>query len=152
MSRVETTIHIDAPPERVWEVALDPDRLADWVTIHRGLRDVSRGNPREGFEMNQTLCLRGVNFHVRWELTECDAPKRALWEGRGPARSKAHTEYLLQAERGGTRFHYVNEFKAPLGPLGAVASRALVGGIPEREARQSLQRLKALLERSADHR
>ena len=29
---------------------------------------------------------------------------------------------------------------------------SLVGGIPEREARQSLQRLKALLERSADHR
>ena len=35
----------------------------------------------------------------------------------------------------------------PLGPLGALASRALVGGMPEREATHTLERLRALLER-----
>lgn len=99
--------------------------------------------------MNQTIHLRGVNFHVHWELTECEAPRRALWEGRGPARSKANIEYLLQPEDGGTRFHYRNQFTPPLGPLGAAASRALVGGISEREAHHSLARLKTLLERDA---
>ncbi|MGI8512503.1 MAG: hypothetical protein ACR2NH_07725, partial [Solirubrobacteraceae bacterium] len=65
----------------------------------------------------------------------------------GPARSKARTAYRLSADgNGGTRFDYENEFKAPLGPLGAAASRALVGGLPAREAKASLQRLKALLE------
>src|ERR1700736_5941162 len=116
MSIVDTEIQIDAPPEKVWEVAMDPQRLADWVTIHRGVDHISKGPLHEGFEMRQTLCLRGVNFHVRWELTECRAPSRALWEGRGPARSRAHTEYELRARDGGTRFHYRNEFKAPLGP------------------------------------
>ena len=66
--------------------------------------------------------------------------------GQGPARSRAHTEYLLSEQDGQTCFDYRNEFKAPLGPLGAVASRALVGGIPQREANRSLERLKALLE------
>ena len=94
--------------------------------------------------------MRGVNFRVRWELTECDAPTRALWEGRGPARSKAHIEYVLHPENGGTRFHYRNEFRAPLGPLGAAASRAIVGGIPTREAERSLERLKALIERNGE--
>jgi len=51
------------------------------------------------------------------------------------------------ARDGGTAFAYRNDFKAPLGPLGAVASRALVGGIPEREANRSLARLKELIER-----
>lgn len=148
MSVVDTEILIKAPPEKVWDVAMDPHRLRDWVTIHRGVKDISKGTPREGFEMNQTLCLRGVNFHVRWELAECRQPSHALWEGRGPARSRAHIEYLLRADDGGTRFHYRNEFKPPLGPLGAAASRALVGGIPEREARRSLERLKALVEGS----
>jgi hypothetical protein len=50
---------------------------------------------------------------------------------------------------GGTRFAYRNEFKAPLGPLGAVASRALVGGLPEREAKATLQNLKNLVEGEA---
>ena len=41
---------------------------------------------------------------------------------------------------------YRNEFKTPFGPLGSVASRVLVGGVPEHEANASLRKLKALLE------
>jgi uncharacterized protein YndB with AHSA1/START domain len=141
MSEVITSITIDAPPEKVWEVVMDPHRLEEWVTIHRKLNSASKD------EMDQTLHLRGVNFHVHWELEECDAPTHAVWRGRGPARSHAETEYRLTAVDGGTRFAYRNEFKAPLGPLGAVASRALVGGLPEREAHQSLRNLKSLVER-----
>jgi hypothetical protein len=98
--------------------------------------------------MDQTLCLRGANFKVHWTLTEHDPPNRATWEGRGPAGSYARTSYRL-AENGsgdGTHFEYENEFKAPGGFLGAAASKVLVGGVSEREARRSLQQLKALLE------
>ena len=59
-----------------------------------------------------------------------------MWKGRGPAHSHAETEYRLTAVDGGTRFAYRNVFKAPLGALGALASRALVGGLPEREAQR----------------
>src|SRR5689334_4974733 len=142
MSEVITAITIAAPPEKVWEIAMDPQRLGEWVTIHRKLNSASDG------EMEQTLCLRGVNFHVHWELDECDAPQHAMWKGRGPARSHAETEYRLTPIDSGTRFAYRNVFKAPLGPLGAIASRALVGGLPEREAQQSLRNLKALVEKS----
>jgi len=142
MSEVITSITIDAPPEDVWSVVMDPHRLAEWVTIHRKLNSASDG------EMVQTLHLRGVNFHVHWELEECEAPRRAVWKGRGPAHSRAETEYRLTPQDGGTRFAYRNVFKAPLGPLGALASRAIVGGLPEREAQQSLRNLKALLEKS----
>ena len=141
MSEVITSITIDAPPEKIWEVVMDPQRLGEWVTIHRKLNAASDG------EMDQTLCLRGVNFHVHWELADCSEPTHAVWKGRGPARSHAETEYRLTAVDGGTRFAYRNEFKAPLGPLGAVASRALVGGLPEREARESLRNLKQLIEK-----
>ena len=146
MALVSRTVQIDAPPEHVWEVVMDPRRLGEWVTIHRRLARWPEGPPHEGATMEQTLCLRGVSFRVAWRLTEVDAPRRAVWEGAGPARSRARTEYLLSAVAGGTRFHYRNEFRAPLGPLGAVASRALVGGIPEREASRTLERLKLLVE------
>jgi uncharacterized protein YndB with AHSA1/START domain len=148
VSEVVTSIHINAEPETVWALALDPERLADWVSIHRRLHDHSGGALRTGYEMDQTLCLRGVNFKVHWRLVTYDEPHRAEWHGRGPARSRAETEYRLTAVDGGTRFDYRNEFRAPLGPLGAVTSRALVGGLPRREADASLQRLKALAERS----
>src|SRR3954447_6657311 len=147
MSEVETSIDIAAPPEEVWAMAMDPDRLEDWVTIHRRLDDHSDGRLRKGYEMEQTLCLRGVNCKIHGGLVGCDPPCRAEWRGRGPARSHAETEYRLAAnDRGGTHFGYRNEFRAPLGPLRAIASRAIVGGLPRREADASLQRLKALVE------
>jgi uncharacterized protein YndB with AHSA1/START domain len=147
MTLVTASIDIDAPPERVYDAMLDPAHLKDWVTIHRRINRADDGAPREGFEMEQTLCLRGANFKVRWTLTEADKPDTATWEGRGPAHSYARTSYHLRArDGGGTRFDYENEFKAPGGFLGAAASKALMGGVPVREARRSLERLKAMLE------
>lgn len=146
MTVVTASIQIDAPPERVYDTMLDPGRLDEWVTIHRRVNRADGGKPHEGYEMEQTLCLRGANFKVRWTLTDADRPDHATWEGRGPAHSYARTSYRLTARDGGTQFDYENEFKAPGGLIGAAASRALMGGVPQREATRSLQRLKALLE------
>lgn len=146
MSTVATSIEIAASPRRVWQVAMDPTRLVDWVTIHRRLRDSDDGPPHVGMRMNQQIHLRGVSLDVHWTLVQCQPPHLAVWDGRGPARSRARTEYSLNEIDGGTRFDYRNEFHAPLGPLGALASRALVGGIPEREAHRTLERLKSILE------
>ena len=147
MSEVRTSIDIDAPPEAVFDVALDPRRLGDWVTIHRKLLSADPGPPRAGMAMHQRMSIRGAPFNVTWELVACERPTRAEWRGRGPARSRAETEYTLEAlPGGGTRFSYRNDFKAPLGPLGAVAGNALVGGVPEKEAVASLAALKRLME------
>lgn len=146
MSRVEVSIVIAAPADEVWEFAMDPQSTLDWVTIVRAVNDADDGPLREGFRMEQTLALRGVRFRVRWRLVELEAPSFARWEGRGPAHSTAIIEDRLTPQDDGTRFDYSNEFRAPFGPLGVVASRAVVGGMPEKEATASLRRLKAILE------
>jgi uncharacterized membrane protein len=144
---VTASIEIDAPREDVYDLVLDPACLKRWVTIHRRINSSDSGPPREGYEMDQTLHLRGANFKVHWTLTEADRPDRATWEGRGPAHSYARTSYVLKSVDGDkTRFEYENEFKPPGGFVGAAASRMLIGGVPEREATRSLQRLKALIE------
>jgi uncharacterized protein YndB with AHSA1/START domain len=149
VSRVTASIEIDAPPERVWEVVMDPALLEDWVTVHRRVEDVSDNPLEDGSTLEQTLCVRGVNFKVAWTVERAQRPKLAVWEGRGPARSRASTTYRLSPNGdGATRFDYENEFKPPLGPLGAAASRALMGGVPEREATKTLQALKRLVERN----
>ena len=149
MTLVTASIDIAAPRAKVFETMLDPAHLDEWVTIHRRVNRVDEGPPTRGYEMEQTLHLRGANFRVRWTLTEAERPRRATWEGRGPGGSYARTSYRLQkdADGDGTQFEYENEFKAPGGILGAAASRVIMGGVPEREANRSLSRLKALLER-----
>ena len=96
--------------------------------------------------MDQRIHLRGVSLEVHWTLIDVRSDELAVWEGRGPARSSARSEYVLRPERGGTRFDYRNEFRPPLGPVGAIVSRALVGGMPEREASRTLERLRTHLQ------
>lgn len=149
MSSVHVSISIEAPPKDVWDLIMDPKRLDEWVTIHRGVSNVSSDPTSEGAKMDQVMCMRGVKFKVHWTLAEVSAPSAALWEGKGPAGSKASIRYRVSGEDGGpTKFDYINDFSAPGGPLGSAASRIFVGGASEREAKESLSRLKKLLERS----
>lgn len=128
---------------------MDPFRLKDWVTIHRSVRDVSSHPLRRGSTMDQQLHLRGVTFRVHWTLVDVSAPKHAEWEGQGPAHSRARIRYDLSADGDdATVFDYTNEFTTPGGRLGTAASRMIVGAASEREASNSLARLKALLEQN----
>lgn len=145
MSAVRATIDLPADPQRVWDLIMDPHQLERWVTIHRQLLSADEGEPRKGFAMEQKMAIRGAPVTVSWELDELDPPRRATWQGAGPARATAFIEYALEEIPGGTRFHYTNDFTPPGGVLGRVASRALMGGVPDREAKASLERLRALL-------
>jgi uncharacterized membrane protein len=147
VSLVHVSIEIDAPLQRVWETIMNPSRLGDWVTIHRDVRCLTPDPLARGALMDQVLQIRGVSFKVHWELTEVRAPHMAQWIGHGPAHSEASIRYELAGDgRGPTRFQYTNEFRAPGGVLGNVASRVIVGGLSEREANNSLRALKRLLE------
>ena len=151
MSSVHVKIEIDAPIERVWETVIDPERLGEWVTIHRAISNVSAEPLREGGTMDQSMCIRGVTFKVHWRAARVNGPNLVVWEGHGPAHSIASIRYdLSENGNGGTVFDYYNDFTPPGGRLGSMASRFVVGAASEREARKSLERLKTLVESERD--
>jgi carbon monoxide dehydrogenase subunit G len=146
--KVARDITIDAAPEEVWKVLMDPQRLADWVSIHQKLKKAPSGLLNEGDQLTQCLRLMHKNFDVHWKVEQADKPHKAMWDGRGPLRSKAAVVYELKPDGdGGTRFHYENEFKAPMGTLGAFFADRGFARTSEREADKTLANLKSLLER-----
>ena len=147
--RLEREIELEAAPEAVYDLLMDPSRLGDWVTIHRRLRVASAAPLRAGSEMVQSLQLAGVPFDVHWTIATARRPSGVVWEGRGPAHSHARIAFGLSATAtGATRFAYANDFELPGGPLGRIATAVIAGThIPDREIDESLARLRALLER-----
>jgi uncharacterized protein YndB with AHSA1/START domain len=137
---------IAADPETVWDTVMDPAQLERWVTAHDSLEDAEAGPLEAGDEFTQRLRLAGRSFRVRWRVAEADRPRLAVWEGKGPGGSSAHVVYRLGPEDGGTRFEYENEFALPGGVLGRAAGGLLSAAPGGREARGSLERLRALLE------
>jgi carbon monoxide dehydrogenase subunit G len=145
--KVQRDITIGASPEEVWEVLMDPNRLKDWVSIHQKLKSAPDGILNEGDKLTQCLRLMHKNFDVKWEVEQARKPKKAVWQGRGPLRSKAAVVYELAPDgNGGTSFHYENEFKAPMGPLGSFFADHAFQRTSEREADRTLDKLKGLLE------
>ena len=143
MPVVHTSIDLDAPPEKVWEVVSDLDRTGDWVTIHRGFPE---GAPafHQGAEFKQTIEVAGASFDVTWQLADVREPELVEWNGVGPAGTKARSVYRLHAANGGTRFDYENEFTLPGGSVGEAVGSVL-DGRAKREADESLEKLRSIV-------
>ena len=145
--KVERNIQIDAPPQRVYDVVMDPGRLKDWVTIHHHLEDAPNGSLKKGSKLTQYLKLAGHKFKVHWTVVENDPCKRVVWEGRGPVASHARVTYEFgdSSDHECTDFSYTNEYDLPGGPLGRFASRT-VARVTQKELEKTLQKLKAITE------
>jgi len=143
--KVSRETHIAAPPQAVYDIVMDPQRLKDWVTIHQRLEGRPASPLKKGSTLTQCLKLAGKKFNVHWKVVENDPCQRVVWEGRGPVASRARVEYRFDANDGGTDFAYVNEYDLPGGPFGRVAGRA-VSRVTQKELDGSLQRLKQLVE------
>ena len=142
--KIERSIEIDAPPEDVYEIVMDPHRLGDWVTIHVGLHDPP-GDMDEGAELGQSIKVAGQRFKVQWRVVKADPPRSTRWEGRGPLGAKARVKYELEDRGDSTCFHYTNEYDFPGGPLGRLGAKAFER-TAGKEADRTLEKLKGLLE------
>lgn len=143
--RIQRSTRIEASPDDVYGLVMDPGRLDEWVSIHDSLPEAPDGELRSGSTLTQRLRIAGRCFTVRWKVTEVDRPRRVVWEGRGPVRTHARVVYELADRNGATRFSYLNEYELPGGAVGRLAGRG-VARTAEREMERSLDRLKELLE------
>jgi carbon monoxide dehydrogenase subunit G len=143
--RIDASVDVDAPPETVYGLVMDPRRLDEWVSIHDSLLEAPPGELERGSRLTQCLKVAGKRFKVSWRVVEDECPARVVWEGSGPIWTKARVIYEFGERDGGTRFSYVNEYELPGGAAGRVAGRA-VSRAANREMKRSLDRLKEIAE------
>lgn len=142
--KIERQVDLAVDPDEVYTLLMDPDRLGEWVTIHSGFENAP-DRLEQGSEMVQNLKVAGQRFSVNWKVTQDDRPSRVIWEGKGPAWTKARVVYDIEDRDGATHFSYLNEYQLPGGAAGRIAGRA-VSAAASREVERSLNRLKKLLE------
>lgn len=142
---VRESVTMDATPQELWEVLMDPRRLQEWVSAHRELGELPELPLTEGDSFKQKLGLGPASFWVEWDVVEARAPEFARWRGSGPGGSTAEVTYRLEAEDGsGVRFDYENDFDPPGGVIGRAAKKVVNAAAGQREARKSLRKLEAL--------
>lgn len=116
-TQLSTTIDIDAPPDRVWDVLADFASYAEWNPfIVRADGTAEPGN-RLHLRMQP---VRGRAVTVTPLVVEADRARRLRWRGRLGARwiFDAEHEFVLQAlDGGGTRLRQHEEIRGVLVPF-----------------------------------
>lgn len=148
MTRFELETIIQAPIERVYDLARDIDlharSMAD--TDERAVAGTTSGR----IGLGETVTWRARHFGITWSLTSvitvADAPTRFVDEQvRGPFANFRH-EHRFEAVRGGTRMTDTWQHEAPFGPIGWLADRLVL----ERHMRGLLETRNRALKAAAE--
>ncbi|GAA4078141.1 SRPBCC family protein [Nonomuraea soli] len=149
MPRFEITTAVAAPPQRVFAVSLE-------VEVHtasmagsgeRAIDGVTSGRLRLG----DTVTWQARHFGLRWRMTSVisayDPPGYFVDEQMsGPFKRWHHAHHFEPDGKGGTVMRDCVEFAAPLGPLGAIAERAVLNWYMPRLLRVRNEHVKAAAE------
>ncbi len=129
MTVIDLTTDIDAPIERVFDLARDLDLHASSMA-HTGEQAIA-GRTTGRVEVGDMVTWRARHFGLWWSLTSritaVEAPMRFEdVQERGPFAWFRH-EHRFEAHGGLTRMHDHWEHRSPLGPLGRLVDRGVLG-------------------------
>jgi ligand-binding SRPBCC domain-containing protein len=126
---IDLVTDIEAPVERVFDLARDLDLHAASLA-HTGERAVA-GRMTGRVDLGDTVTWRARHFGLWWSLTSritvVEAPVRFEdVQEHGPFAWFRH-EHQFETLAAGTRMHDRWEHRSPLGPLGRLVDRLILG-------------------------
>jgi uncharacterized protein YndB with AHSA1/START domain len=139
------TIHVEAPPERVWQVLADPSCYPHWVVGAKHLRGADHGFPEPGTRFHHAVGWGPLNVEDHTEVLEAAAPNRIVLRAKArPLGTARVTVEIIGDDRGGSRVTLVED-------AGDALTRLVFNPLTHLLVRgrntESLRRLKRLAER-----
>jgi len=120
---------IAAPPAAVFDASLDID--AHLASMEESGEKAVAGVTSGLIGLGETVTWRAKHFGITWKMTskitELERPLRFVDEQqRGPF-TRFHHEHIFEPTAAGTLMRDHIEFDAPLGPLGDLVERLVLG-------------------------
>ena len=144
MGVVEYSVWIDAAPEHVWGIYVDPTRVPDWQTGKPVVGDI-QGSPGEP---GSTYVSRRGPLAARTTVLTADVMRELVTMTDASFGLQFELTSLLSRRSGGTDLHLRAATRWPRG-LGLVGRIVELVILNPRQAHKELAALKALIEREA---
>ncbi len=146
MTRVERSIEINAPPEKVFDLLTDLNRLEEWATIAGDAEQLPPAPLAEGATWKHNVKVAGVQLEGDWRVVAIDRPRLVEYEATRSGGGSLKMRQSVSPTDGGSRVELEVDYELPWGVLGQAVDKLVVERGNEREADQSLQNLKDILE------
>jgi len=141
MPKIERSVAINAPIEKVFTYISDPTNELECIPGVMDIRDVT--GQEVGQRCGWTYKMMGISFKGESEVTECIPNERYVVKSTGGIVST--WTFTVKPEASGTRLNVVVEYEIPVPVLGKVAEQ-LVLRQNEREADLAMANIKKRLE------
>jgi len=149
MTRIEKTIEIKAPVEKVFAFVTDIDNFAKTQPPEMETEILSRdeGPPRVGFTAKVRAKAGGQVWEVEDEITELVENERYYGRQKGGALKKFEHTDLFEPTEGGTKWTSIMEYELPYSLLGKIIDKLKVRKDMEKAMDYSVKKTKELLEK-----
>ena len=144
MSRVEKSIRINAPPDKVFQFAAD---YQNWEAFFEGLSDAKPTTEKtwgNGSRFVYKATMMGLPASVGTEIHSF--VENEGWRGKSFKGLEHKTQWIFERVGAGTEFTFVVDDKMPIPVLGDMLDRMFVKREWEGIVEKSLQNLKGILE------
>jgi len=145
--RIEKSVEIKAPPDKVWEM-LAFDKAVEWMEGWKNVKYTSEvSTPEDKYKVGASA---HITEHVKYdfEITESLKNEKIVWHSAGarakPSMIRSHT---LKPTETGTMVTTVFDYTSPFSVLGKIVDKTGGQRMAEKDIEKSLGKLKRILEK-----
>ena len=119
MTHISTTIDIQSPPDRVWEIVCDLEHWSEWTSTVISVPPLDPGPLVVG---TRAIVRQPKLLPARWQITELEEGRSFTWITRGPG-LLVTARHPIEGAAKGSRAALSLDFSGPLGPFCARLTR-----------------------------
>ena len=144
--RVQRSIEIAAPPEKIWPYLVEPEKILAWFTLLQSFEYTSEKHDCVGTCFCWEETARGSPIKLSFAITEWSQNERlAFSNATANLENSYELAWTLASTPQGSRFTFAEELELPFGNFGKIMG-VLAGCREKYDIGKRLAKLKRLVE------
>ncbi len=144
--KLQRSIEIAAPPEKIWPYLVEPEKIMKWVTSLKKFEYTGKGCSGVGTTFYWEEKSGPLLMKLHYQVTEWLENKRFAFKLTSGPGKKDNLLWALDVTPAGSRFTFTEDFEMPWGIIGKALGKML-GGMLGKSMEKIIRNLKSLVEK-----
>ena len=146
MTKIEKSIEINAPPEKIWALNCKLERLPEWQPEFKTSKWTSMEKCKVGSTLHLTGEAGGFKADMDLEITDWKENEKMAWR-TSTGTATGFGSVTLSPTKAGTKYTTIVEYELPYSVLGKIIDKLRVHKAMEKSYEGALKNLKAMAEK-----